>query len=141
VARLPAAPDGPGRKPSSWRSIGRLTALAASLAVAFALGWTWHGRPAENAPDALIAGSVAPPPMAPEESPSPAPQELAAGPAPPPEVGETGAPLDPVVRHWEHRGYRAERQTRQISMQLKDGRKLEVPVEEIRIRYVGDRTY
>jgi hypothetical protein len=47
----------------------------------------------------------------------------------------------PVVKHWEQRGYRADTQKRRVSMELKDGRKLELPVEEIQFRYVGGRTY
>src|SRR5579864_3893352 len=40
-------PNAAVRNAKRWSAI-RLCALAASVAAAFALGWAWHGRPAEN---------------------------------------------------------------------------------------------
>jgi hypothetical protein len=129
------------RKPHSWRPVARLTGLAASLAMAFALGWGLHSGPVENASDAPLARREPAAPAGPEESPQPASQDVAAAPSQPPDLGEPPALRDPVIQQWEQRGYRAERQSRRISMELQDGRRLEVPVQELRIRYVGDRTY
>jgi hypothetical protein len=61
--------------------------------------------------------------------------------APPLRPAEPPAPLEQVVKRLEQRGYHAETQQRLVSMQLKDGRKIDVPVREVRARYVGDRTY
>jgi hypothetical protein len=49
--------------------------------------------------------------------------------------------LDPVVKKLEEQGYRADTQTWSVPLKLQDGRKIEVPVREVRLRYVGDRTY
>ena len=49
--------------------------------------------------------------------------------------------LEPLVKRLEQRGYRTESQKRSVSVALKDGRKLDVPVHEVRVQYVGGRTY
>src|SRR3954468_9995588 len=41
---------GPKRARRTWRPVARWTALAPSLAAAFALGWAWHGGAGENTP-------------------------------------------------------------------------------------------
>jgi hypothetical protein len=142
VARSAVVPGGPGRtlKPRR-RAVAHLAALAAGLAAAFALGWVLHGRSVEDAPRAAPGqggGSIV---VAPSDPPRPAPGDLAAGGAPPPAPGDSRGPLDPMVKRWEQRGYRAERQDRRVSLELKDGRRLDVPVHEVRLRYVGGRTY
>jgi hypothetical protein len=59
----------------------------------------------------------------------------------PPRSDERVAALGPILREWERRGYQAQTQKRRVSMQLKDGRKLDVSVQEVRLQYVGGRTY
>jgi anti-sigma factor RsiW len=137
----PVVPDGPSRKPRSWRPVAVLTGLAASLAAAFALGWVFRGGPEPTAPYPPVAQQATSVPAEPPEPTSPAPIALAAR-----EPGTSKSPeppgvVDPVVKQWEQRGYHAETQKRLVSLELKDGRKLNVPVQEVRLRYVGDRTY
>jgi hypothetical protein len=58
-----------------------------------------------------------------------------------PKPTESPATIDSVVQHWEKRGYQAESQKRLVALELKDGRKVNVPVNELRLRYIGTRTY
>jgi hypothetical protein len=46
-----------------------------------------------------------------------------------------------VLKQWEQKGYHAERQKRLVSVELKDGRRLNLPVDEVRLRYIGGRVY
>jgi len=142
----PAAPlvemfDGPDRKPALRRPLARLAALATGLAAAFAIGWVLHGQPWQDAPHASTAPGERSAAVAPSVPAQPAPRETAAM-EPQPSVPEKStALLDPVVKQLEQRGYRAEMQKRLVSMELKDGRKLDIPVQELRVRYIGARTY
>jgi hypothetical protein len=126
-----------GSKPAAWRSAGRLTALAAGLILAFALGAAFQGMPEKTAPALPFAdGSVPVPAGYPESSSSvQAPVVELSKPTEPP------APFDSVVKRWEQRGYRAETQKRLVSLELKDGRKLNVPIQEVRLHYIGANTY
>jgi hypothetical protein len=130
------APPALHRTPAHRRLVTRLAALAAGLAAAFALGWAVHGSAGLNAPDprfTIIEPSPSAPPF---DSDRPSSPDLAAASAQP-----SADPLDPVVKQWESRGYRAERQKRLVSVELQDGRKLDVPVNEVRFQYVRGRTY
>jgi anti-sigma factor RsiW len=130
-------PNRKDRGARPWRPVARLTALAASLVLTFALGWASHGSPATSSPEDEIArreGSVPAPPQ-------PEPDRLALPEGPTLSSAERVAALAPVVKQWEQRGYQAETQTRLVSLKLRDGRKVDVPVHEVRLRYVGDRTY
>jgi anti-sigma factor RsiW len=141
IDRPAVVPVGKDRKPSRWRSVARLTALAASLALTFALGWTLHGTQATTAsgdPVTRVEQSV-PTPHA--ETPRPESNHLVTSDATPPQSNVRLAALAPVVKQWEQRGYQAETETRLVSLKLKDGRTVDVPVHEVRLRYVGDRTY
>jgi anti-sigma factor RsiW len=137
MARSAVVPAGKGRKSKPWRSVARLTALAASLVLTFALGWASHGSPATSSPGDEIARSEGSAPAPPQ----PEPNHLARPEGPTLPSAERIAALAPVVKQWEQRGYQAETQTRLVSLKLKDGRKVDVPVHEVRLRYVGDRTY
>jgi hypothetical protein len=108
----------------------RRIAIAASLAAAFALGRAWRGE--------AVQVVTMPPIVKSEPAPAPPPPEL---PRPAPVAAEPLASLEPVVKRWEQQGYRAERQKRNVSLELGDGRRLDVPVHEVRLRYIGDRTY
>jgi hypothetical protein len=57
------------------------------------------------------------------------------------EAPEAPAVLDPLIKKWEQRGYRAQWQKRLISMQLGDGRKIDVPMREYELQYIGGRSY
>jgi hypothetical protein len=126
--------DRQGLKSRSLRRVARLTGLAASLLTAFALGWAWHGGPSEIVPRASIAQRETSDPAASQ----PPPIDLATR---DPGLSKPAESIDPVVKQWEQRGYSAETQTRLIPVELKDGRKVAVPVHEVRLRYVGDRIY
>jgi hypothetical protein len=125
-----------GRRHRSWRRLVRLSGLAAGLVAAFALGWALHGTPAPTGPRTPLARVAPTAPVAPPSPPQPATPEVR-----PSRPAERVAALDPGVRRWERGGYRAEAQERLVSMELKGGRKVQIPVREVRFRYVGDRTY
>jgi hypothetical protein len=126
---------GAGHRPRSWRAVARLTGLAAGLAAAFALGWGVHSPPEKPATyDSANQQAIS------SESPEPAPVKVAARESEPWKSTEPDQ-LDPIVKRWEQRGYSVELQQRLLSMELKDGRKINVPVREVRLRYVGNRTY
>jgi hypothetical protein len=51
-------------------------------------------------------------------------------------------PLPPIVRQEATRsGYELEQHTRLVPVRLSDGRRVQLPVEETTIRYVGNRTF
>src|SRR5437660_1111223 len=54
---------------------------------------------------------------------------------------EAQASLNPLVKNWQQKGYSVETDQRLVSMESKDGRKVKLPVQEVRIRYIGDRIY
>jgi hypothetical protein len=119
----------------------RVTGFAAGILAAFALGWGLRGQSNETAtfpvvvqrpvPDTKGIGQESPPP----------PGDLATPRSTPADPERLSALLDPVVKQWEQRGYSAETQSKLLSMELKDGRKVQVPVHEVRLRYVAGRTY
>jgi hypothetical protein len=134
--------DGHDRKPKPWRRVARLMALAGGIAAAFALGWALHGGPAQIAPFAPLARMETAAPAASSEPFPPAAANFAVRESPRSRPSEPAAPLGPVVKRWEQRGYRAETQKLVVSMELKDGRRLNnVPVHEVRLQYVGGRIY
>jgi hypothetical protein len=117
-----------------WRAVVRLTGLAAGLAAAFALGWSFHSRPEEPAPHVSSNQQAIS-----SESPQAAPVELATG-AAKPKSAEL-ALLDPLIKEWEQQGYSVETQQRLVPVESKDGRKLNLPVQEVRLRYTRNHTY
>jgi hypothetical protein len=134
----------PGRATRSrfWRPLARVSGLAAGLAAAFALGWVFHRAPEVTAPDAgsvsLQVVSVA------DRSIQPAPQpavKTATGHSNPTKPAEAAASIDPIVKTLQQRGYSIETQQRLVLMESKDGRKVKLPVQELRIRYTADRIY
>jgi hypothetical protein len=136
-----AAPGAPERKSMRRRHVAHLTALAASLVAAFTLGWAMHGRSGESAPQPPFVNMETGPEVAPAASTQSALIDVAAGNSRPSGLEEPAGARDPVVKQWEQRGYHAERHQRLVSVELKDGRRLDVPVEEVRLRYVRGRTY
>jgi negative regulator of sigma E activity len=131
----PVLPDSQDRKRSFWRPVARLTAIAAGLVAAFVLGRSYYGGPEEPAASDPVAQQTAS-----SESQQPAPVKLPAPEAKPSRPAEL-ALLDPILKGWEQRGYSVETERRLVSMKSKDGRKLDVPVQEIRLRYIGNHTY
>jgi anti-sigma factor RsiW len=120
-----------------------LAAVAAGLVAAFALGWSARGVPTSGmAAGSLVktddrAVSRAPSlPAASKPAIDPQTEPLAARSSSP-----SSAPFDPFVRAWERRGYQVEHSQRLVSMELENGRRVAVPINEVRLRFVGHRTY
>jgi hypothetical protein len=140
AARPMPAPERP--RLAVVQRLRALAAIAAGLLAAFALGWSLRGIPPAGAP----AGShVEVANRAVVQAPSPAVVEkpdVGLRPEPINAPSPGAAPLpEPAVRAWERRGYQVERSQRLVSMQLQDGRRVAVPIDEVRLRFVGDRTY
>ena len=130
--------------PNRWRSAARLTGLAASFALTFGLGWALHGKATVDSGENSVAKIA--------NLEKPMPRQSIEQQGPERNLGATFemftaasagqfAALVPVVKQWEQQGYQAETQTRLASVKLKDGRKVEIPVREVRLRYVGNRVY
>jgi len=138
----PALPgERQGRKRIFWRPVARLTGLAAGLAFAFALGWTYHGGLEQTAPSPDVnrqSGSVADRSVQP---PGEAAAKVATKHTSPSKPAEAAAAIGPIVKNLQQRGYSVETEQRLVSMESKDGRKVKLPVQEVRIRYIGDRIY
>jgi anti-sigma factor RsiW len=136
-------PMGKARHPERSRrysTLARLSALAAGFILVFALGWTLQRRPVEEAARAPSVGVEASGTASAPQSAPPRTVEWAQQKTPLVEKDDPG-PLDQLAHHWEERGYQAERETRVISMELNDGRRLDMPIEELRVQYIGDRIY
>jgi hypothetical protein len=138
-ARPGRGPDAQARKPRPWHAVGRLTGLAAGLAAAFVLGWAVERNSFRSRTDGLSERNEFPS-TASSESEQPAPVKLPTPESKPSRPAEL-ALLDPILKGWEQRGYSVETERRLVSMKSKDGRKLNVPVQEIRLRYIGNHTY
>jgi anti-sigma factor RsiW len=136
----PAAASIPVRKSPGFRMIAGLSALAACLALAFALGWNLRPQPAGATSGVLLTKA------------EPAVKSSAEGRSAKADLtsaqensalvrNEPGQSLEAILKKWEQRGYRAERQDRVVPVELKDGRKVNLPVQEYRFQYMGGRTY
>jgi hypothetical protein len=124
-----------------WRRAAQVAGLAASLAATFAFGWIVRDSSPARSGDAVMAHSDTEPPGRAQ-----APQQFEPNLQAMVETareGSSGQPsaLAPLVKQWEQRGFLAETQTRRASVKLLDGRRVEVPVHEVRLKYVRDRTY
>jgi hypothetical protein len=132
--RVAASASKPSRIAARW------TTLAASLMAAFALGWTLKYVEPSETPGALAR--VTPP--APENPAETAPFEAVAlkdKNQSAPEAGASNRLVEEVVKTWVQSGYSAERQNTHVTVTFQDGSELEVPAQEIRLRYTGGRTY
>jgi hypothetical protein len=118
-----------------WRVVGRLTGIAAGLTVAFALGWGFHRGPENPAHSERVVEQAAP-----VDSQQSTPVRAETGQSKPPKPAEL-AQMDPFLKACQQRGYSVKSQQRLVSVQLNDGRKVKIPVQEVRLVYVGDRTY
>jgi anti-sigma factor RsiW len=141
--RLPA-PSEVKRRP---RCLHRApAAIAGGLLAAFALGWAARGVPLAGVlnvshtnagrPSVVLAPSAPASTEVPDRvRPLPVVARIPRVPSESPLVSES------VARAWESRGYQVERSQRLVSMELKNGRRVAVPIDEVRLRFVGDRTY
>jgi len=127
-------------KVKPWRIDARRLAVAASLFAALALGWMLRSlEPREVHPD--LAKQDLPARAIPKERP-PIKVVDSVEPKPPaPEPSEVNPYLEAVVKSLERRGYFAERQKTVVNMRFEDGRERQIPAEEIRLQYTGNRTY
>jgi len=120
------------------RRLARRSALAASIAVAFALGWTAKPVPPPGLEQARDVAT---------KSPSSADEPRTDVTVPPVDHATATRPsaknplVDSVVAFYERQGYLPERQKKFVTVKLEDGRERQVQAEEVRLRYVGGRTY
>jgi hypothetical protein len=127
-----------------WPRLAAPLALAAGLLAAFALGWAARPevepRPSPGGAESTIVDTR------PEGS---GPAERFARPTletPPSAVVQPVADVttDPSgidLSEWERLGFQVERRPRVVSVNLEGGRRVSLPANEFRLRYVGDRTY
>jgi hypothetical protein len=137
---LPAR-DGPKHGSHPRLSVARLTALAAALAIAFAMGWESNARQAEHPAGRAMASVQTPELIANQQRLPEAPMGSGVKSVQSTEAPEAPTLLDPLIKKWEQRGYRAEWQKRLISMELRDGRKIDVPIREYELQYIAGRSY
>jgi len=119
-------------------------ALAASVLLAFSVGWLSRGDAGAGPRVARVAPAPVPAPVL---SDMPSQSILTSAVA----TAETSAPIptpipqsplpNPIVSRLESRGYQVDRRERVVAVETQDGRRMAVPVAEVRVRYVGDRTY
>ncbi len=122
-----------GRRLAQW------SVLAACIAVAFVLGWSTKPIPStpRSAQTQVVAIEPAPGPEFSRTNVSDTPVERAKTTDP----IEKNPLVDSVVAYYERQGYAPERQKRVVTVKLEDGRERQVQAEEVRLRFVGDRTY
>ncbi len=137
VMNLAQATDSQPRLPASrWRRVGRLAGLAAALALTFASGWAWRGNAVLIPPVTQIVEKAELTQLESVGATQTAMNDLPVPDASSPLVGEL-VPFD----QWRKYGFEAQTQTRMAALKLKDGRQVEVPVQEVMLRYVRGRTY
>jgi hypothetical protein len=130
-----ALPAPAGRRVAGWR---QPLALAAGMLLMFGLGWIL--RPAAPALDEVRAGA---------QTSAARPVEIAPGTGPQPtQVAEAAtnrsseeAEAKPAETESPRIPYRAETHSRFASIVFKDGKRIQVPLQQVRLRYVGSRTY
>jgi hypothetical protein len=131
-------------KTSSWRqrrpaALGFL-GMAAALVLVFGLGWAARGNSGAS-PGAVLtaradrASRQGGPEGMPDSTNQARSEPVASASLNPKSALAAAASLP------RKHAYQAETQTRLASVVLKDGRKVQVPVQEVRLRYVGNRTY
>jgi hypothetical protein len=131
----------PGRRrvgPRQWTAVARWTVLAAGLAVAFILGWCLSDRTPHITREDRIVENRLPDSTQPAQG---VQSDANEGTTRIFRPAEPSGRLRPVVKQWERDGYHAEMQHRRVAMELKDGRRIDVPVQEVRLQYVRGRIY
>ena len=111
-------------------SIVKVAGIAASVLMAFSLGWLSRGH-GDPTPTTLAKVNAAAKALAPTLT-KPEPTVKQEPPAHPP---------DPIVSRLESQGYQVDRRQGLVAVETPDGRRMAVPVSEVRVKYVGDRTY
>lgn len=149
---------GPHPTRDRLRSVGP---LAAGVILAFAVGWftgTASQRSTSTPTDLVVEGrsqSASPrtPPASSSRSDDPEARvqnDLEPRRIPVAQSVLTGSPWtavsapvlpDQVRRQLERQGYRVEQRSGLVPLELSDGQRFGVPVDEVELRYVGDRTY
>lgn len=143
-----ACEPAPTRVRRGNRALG-LAGIAAALVGAFVLGWAAHGGTPRRGE--MVAALPPVPKTVPADKPvlpEPSPKEdrvergpLADAAKGVPTRQVTDSPLTDSVRHTlQQRGFQVEQQRRLLALELKNGQRLNVPVEEVKVRYVGNRT-
>ena len=133
------------------RRFQKAGSLAAGILIAFASGWIASGatRPFSPASAPLPIGGVAER-LKSSNGPKLASNQGRESTEPPlvPQLKDPSwkaeAPLvltDPVRRELERQGYHVEQRSGLVSMELENGQSLAVPVDELELRYIGNRTY
>jgi hypothetical protein len=137
--------SGSGRATRFWRPAARLSGLAAAIVLAFTLGWFLHRQPGAVLPDSRSVGpqveSVVERSAQPPQNGSIKVARKDSNSTQPVRVAADVDPLAKDLQKLQQQGYRVETQPRLVSLESKDGRKLKLPVQEVRIRYIGDRIY
>jgi anti-sigma factor RsiW len=141
AVRIAAVPSHAGRRTLSWRTAAGLTALAACFVGAFLMGWTLQVKQTGNPTPAPLVVAERSAAVTSSGSASPESNYLAAQDNRRSRWSQASALLVPLVKQWEQHGYSVVSQTRPVSMQTQDGRKLNVPAHELRLHYIGGRTY
>lgn len=150
---IPADVPRPGSR--TWppsRRLRTFAAIAAGFLAAFVAGWSAGemsharvpGRNVAQGPSPRDANGPAPRAGSGPEEDTPAPGSPEA-PRPPIDhrwLAQLPTPLpESVLRQLERSGYQVDQQQVLISMGLDDGDSVALPVNEVNVRYVGDRTY
>ncbi|CAN5368629.1 hypothetical protein BH10PLA2_BH10PLA2_11960 [soil metagenome] len=118
-----------------WRPVVGIAGLAAGMLLTFMLGWSLRDSSASIHNDELAMSST--------ENQETSPPKIAQGGAIMEGNPLPAAPnaIEPAVKRWQKQGYQAETASRIASVQMKDGRRVQIPVQEVRLKYVGNRTY
>jgi hypothetical protein len=128
------------RRPPRLAMIKTPAALAASVLLAFSVGWFSRGDAGPRVVRVAPAAAPAPAPVLSDMPSQSIPTSALA-------TAETSAPTprsplpNPIVRRLESRGYQVNRREGVVAVETQDGRRMAVPVAEVRLQYVGDRTY
>lgn len=122
------------RPRATRRSRAWMAVLAAGLLAAFTVGWWLRGSPREAPLDVPVAAPR-------EAAPPEADVTEVARTEPPADPAALSAPVDPLVRQWEQRGFQADTQQRLVTVRLRDGRIVRVPVQEVHLRDVRGRSF
>jgi hypothetical protein len=133
-----AVPEGSQRRPPLRAPL----AAAAALLFAFALGWLVRGVPEPEEDGSRFAplARSEPVPTTPPAPPAAA-EPVSDPPSSDPDTDSDPGTPESVERAWRRRGFEVERRQRLLAVEADGGRRVTLPVDEVRLRYVGDRTY
>jgi anti-sigma factor RsiW len=163
VSKAGPSPASASRSPRRRPSLRRLSAVATVLAATFAAGLAVGGMSRDRG-----SVGVAPPPVVAKNQPTPPPApepirevgwvnvvDQSSGESPSRRVPILSGPglddrwlsqqpssvPDYVRTLWERQGYQVEERRRLVSVQLEDGRRVSIPVDEVALEYVGQKTF